>query len=74
VDAQHRQERKGRSPGMTFGVVRGNELDQRSPWHHLFHLRQEHLLASFLHAEIEVQGGLFHETYFLRQDLHQPHK
>jgi hypothetical protein len=71
VDAQHRQQRKGESPGTTFGVVRGNELDQRSPWHHLFHRRQEHLFTGFLNAEIEVQGDLLNGQYFLRQGL--PH-
>jgi hypothetical protein len=54
VDAQYRQQRKGWPPGTAFGAVRGNELDQRRLWHHLFYLRQERWLTGLLHAEIEV--------------------
>ena len=40
----------------------------------LVHLFQEHLLSGFLEAETEVQGRLFHGSYFLKQGLHQAHK
>ena len=48
--------------------------DQCSLRHHLIHLRQKHLLAGFLGAQIEVQGSLFHGLYFLRWGLRQAHK
>ena len=71
MDAQHGDQRKGRPAGLTFGVVGANKFDQCSPRHHLVHLVQEDLLAGFLRAEIEVQGGLFRGLYFLRQGLRQ---
>ena len=74
VDAQHRQPRKGRPASKTFGIVWCDDFDQCSLWHHLVHLLQEHLLAGFLHAEIEIQGGLLHGLCFLKQGLDQAHK
>ena len=61
------------SAGLAFKVVGGNEFDQYSPSHHLVLLVEEDLLAVFLRAEIEVQGGLFQDLYFLSLDLHQAH-
>ena len=57
---------KGGPASLAFGVVRRNQFDQRRPRHHLVHLVQEHLLAGFLRAEVEGQGGLFHDLYFLK--------
>ena len=73
VDAQHSHQRKGRPASLAFGVVGGNEFDQCSPWHHLIHLIQEHLLAGYLGAEIEVQGGLFHAMYFIAKVMFFQH-
>ena len=71
--AQHRQQRKGWPASLAFGIVGGNQLDQGSPGHHLVHLVQEHLLAGFLHAEVQGQGSLFYDLYFLSWGLHQAH-
>ena len=61
ADLQHGHQRKRWPASPTFGVVRGNEFDQRGPRHHLFHLLQELALAGFLHTEIEVQSSLFQQ-------------
>ena len=73
MDAQHRHQRKERPARLAFGLVRRNEFDQRSPENHMLHLFQEHLLAGFLRAEMEIQGGLLHGLYFLRRGLRQGH-
>ena len=70
---QHGRQRKGGPASLAFGVVGGNQLDQRRPRNHLIHLVKEHLLAGFLRAQIQGQGGLFHDLYFLSWGLHQAH-
>ena len=50
-------------------AVGGNGFDQRSPGNHLVHLVQEDSLAGVLQANVEVQGGSFHDLYFLSWDL-----
>ena len=71
VGAQHGHQRKRRPAFEAFWLAGGNEFDQRSPWHHLVHLLQEHLIAGFLDAQIAIQAGLFHAGYFLRLVLHK---
>lgn len=73
MDAQHGQQRKKWSACANFWVVGRNEFNQSSPRHYLVHLLQEHLLVGFLDAEIEIQGGLFQATYFLRLALPLAH-
>jgi len=74
MDAQHCQQNERWPACATFRVVGRNEFNQSSPWHHLVHLFQEHLLSGFLEAETEIQDCLFHGPYFLKQGLHQAHK
>ena len=59
------REKGGRPAGLTFGVVGGDEFDQRGPGHYLIHLVQERLLAGCLGTEIEGQGDLFNAMYFI---------
>ena len=73
VNAQHRRQRKRRAAGAALGIVRRDKRDQHGAGNHALHLLQEFALARFFHAEIEVQGRLFHSPYFLRLDLHHPH-
>ena len=65
VNAQHLQQGKWRPDFELFWVPGVNELDQRSPWHHLHHLLMENLLAGFYKDQVEVQGGFFLAAHFL---------
>ena len=73
MDAQHGRQRKRRPDSLIFGVVRRNQFDQRRPKNYLIHLVKEHLLAGFLHAEIQRQDGLFNGLYSLSWGLYRAH-
>ena len=50
--AQHGLKAKGLSAGAPIGVVRCDQLDQRSPWHDLIHLLQKLAFAGFLSVQV----------------------
>ena len=62
--AQHGRQRKGRSASLAFGVVGGNEFDQRRPRHDLIHLLQKLAFAGFLDVQAQPEGCLFHDKRF----------
>jgi hypothetical protein len=43
-----------------FGILRCDELNQFDPAYYLVHLLKKLPLASFLHAQSQVQAGLLH--------------
>ena len=48
VNTQHDLDSKRWPPAPSFGCVRRDQLDQRAPRHHFFHLRKEHLAPRLL--------------------------
>jgi hypothetical protein len=67
-------QRKGRTALLALGVVRRDEFDQCRPRHDFVHLLQELALAGFLHAQAQIEGGLFHGINDAGWDLRQAHK
>ena len=67
--AQHGLKAKGRSAGASFGVVRCDQLDQRSPGHDLIRLLQKLAFADFLDVQVQSEGCLFHEEGFSQAAL-----
>lgn len=45
---------------LAFGGVRRHQFDQRRPWHHTLHLREELPLARALGRQVQAQIGLLH--------------
>jgi hypothetical protein len=70
VNAQQGLQGRPRPPCLAFRVIRCDEFDQCRPRNDLFQPFQEQLLARLFDVQIELQIGLFHGLYFLRQDLH----
>ena len=60
VDAQHGLQCKGWATVLAFGVVRGDEFDQRSPGNHPIHLGQQFLLAGLLGTQVQIKDALLH--------------
>ena len=67
--AQHGLKAKGRSAGASFGVVRCDQLDQRSPGRDLIRLLQKLAFADFLDVQVQSEGCLFHEEGFSQAAL-----
>ena len=60
VDAQHGLQCKGWATVLAFGVIRGDELDQRSPGNHQIHLGKKFLLAGLLGTQVQIKAALLH--------------
>ena len=60
VDAQHGLQCKGWATVLAFGVIRGDELDQRSPGNHQIHLGKQFLLAGLLGTQVQIKAALLH--------------
>ena len=60
VGAQHGARREQRAAGAAFGVVRGDEVDQRSPRNDLLHLGKELALAGLFRRQIKAEVSLLH--------------
>lgn len=69
VHPQHRLQRKGRAFAPTFGVLRCDELNERSPGNHTLRLGEKHLLAGHSTAQVQIKAGLFHGAKWLLHGL-----
>jgi hypothetical protein len=62
--AQHGLKAKRWSASPAFGVVGGDQLDQRRPGHDLIHLLQKLAFAGFLEVQAQSKGCLLHDEGF----------
>ena len=60
MDAQHGLQCKGWATVLAFGVIRRDELDQRSPGNHQIHLGKKLLLAGLLGTQAQIKAALLH--------------
>ena len=74
VNAQHGLQCKRGSAVFTFGIVRGDQFDQRCPRHNAIHFKQKLALAGLFNAEVQIEIDLFHGLYVPRLGLRLAHK
>ena len=59
VNARHRLHGKGRASTFAFWCVRGDQHNQRYPWHHALHLCQELTRARALGRQVQPRSACF---------------
>ena len=45
---------------LALGVIRGDEIDQRSPGNHQIHLGKQFLLAGLPGTQVQIKAALLH--------------